>query len=373
MGLVRRGAKSIYLYRTFREGGKVRCCYVGSGLAAVRAARAAAQRRRRRREAQARRRETAREERLLAAARRDEFLTIKAVLDERDRRLWRRFRRRHAGKDRDAKAQIRADLAKFRRELRRQDEQMTGFCGFVDLALELAGYRQHKRGEWRVRRMGTEILPAGGPRGDVRPLTAADRKRATDFIWEWTKRLGRLETEAEAAILQELLDRDPKAAFFMFGADVAESVQGGLILDAFPGEVRQGHREAARLRLRQFKAELAGPEPVSPLVRLAIDRVTTCWLDLHVVELRYHDAVEDFARRPAAPGWPNTGKAMIESLERRLDHAHRRYLSALKALAFIQHRPPAGPVRLRAAAKAGDGGTAEAAVEIERDSSLLSG
>jgi hypothetical protein len=90
--------------------------------------------------------------------------------------------------------------------------------------------------------------------------------------------------------------------------------------------------EAATRRLAALKAELAGPG-AAPLERLLAERVAACWLQL-------------LAADAAAAGAMESGPGREAQALRRQREAHRRYLTALAALATVQRflpRPePAG-------------------------------
>ena len=87
--------------------------------------------------------------------------------------------------------------------------------------------------------------------------------------------------------------------------------------------VRLDDEEKQRLAtLELLRGELAGPNP-APLERLLIERVVTCWLQLHYLEL-------------LRAGQDNLSLAQMTFWERCLDRSQNRYLSALKALALVR-------------------------------------
>jgi hypothetical protein len=77
-------------------------------------------------------------------------------------------------------------------------------------------------------------------------------------------------------------------------------------------------REAVLKKLAEMRAELAGPDP-TPLELQIVERIVLSWLAVHDAELQASDA-EDH----------------VDYWQRRIDHAHRRHLSAIKALATIR-------------------------------------
>src|SRR5262249_8806901 len=81
-------------------------------------------------------------------------------------------------------------------------------------------------------------------------------------------------------------------------------------------------RESLTRKLELLRGELAGPNP-APLERLLVERVVTCWLQLHYLELLH--ASQDTLSLVQRTCW-----------ERCLDRAQNRYLSALKTLALVR-------------------------------------
>jgi hypothetical protein len=92
-------------------------------------------------------------------------------------------------------------------------------------------------------------------------------------------------------------------------------------------------QEAIPRNLKAMREEVAGQNP-SPLERLLAERITVCWL-----ELQYFEAI--YAQ--------NLGKLTITQSDyhqRRIDTAHRRYLSSIKALAQIRKLGPAVQINI---------------------------
>src|SRR5262249_36627706 len=93
-------------------------------------------------------------------------------------------------------------------------------------------------------------------------------------------------------------------------------------------------RDALLRKLELLRAELGGPGP-SPLERLLVERAVTCWLPLHLDDLRL------------AQGEDRMTLHQGEYNRRGRDRAHRRYLSALQALAAVRKlAPPALQVNI---------------------------
>jgi hypothetical protein len=73
---------------------------------------------------------------------------------------------------------------------------------------------------------------------------------------------------------------------------------------------------------REVAAQLAGPDP-SPIERSLAVTAALCWCDL-----RYRECLD----------YMSTDRTIVQAdhADRRLDHSHRRYVSALKTLAQVR-------------------------------------
>jgi hypothetical protein len=100
--------------------------------------------------------------------------------------------------------------------------------------------------------------------------------------------------------------------------NVAKHIQQRLIAKFSPDPA---HREVVSCTTDQLRSELNGPNP-SPLESLLVERIITCWLHLHYLEMLQTGEQDALATR--------------EYLERSIDRAHKRYLSAIKALATVR-------------------------------------
>jgi hypothetical protein len=92
--------------------------------------------------------------------------------------------------------------------------------------------------------------------------------------------------------------------------------------------------EATRRKAEQLRAELAGPGP-SPLERLLVERIVSCWLQTNYADAAYAQL------KGASP-------AQHTAALRRQNSARQRYLQAAKALATVRKllRPSLSPVDL---------------------------
>jgi hypothetical protein len=110
----------------------------------------------------------------------------------------------------------------------------------------------------------------------------------------------------------------------ILGGDLAKRVQQGLIA-RFKSKGNLPNpllRESVTRKLELLRGELAGPKP-APLERLLVERVVTCWLHLHSLELLY--ASQDHLILTQMTWW-----------ERCLDRAQKRYLSSIKTLVLVR-------------------------------------
>jgi hypothetical protein len=82
-------------------------------------------------------------------------------------------------------------------------------------------------------------------------------------------------------------------------------------------------REAVHAKLAAMRKELLGADP-TPVERLLVERVVTCWLQVQDADIRYAVGRKDLTLQQA------------EFHQRRMDAANRRYLAALRTLALVR-------------------------------------
>jgi hypothetical protein len=104
------------------------------------------------------------------------------------------------------------------------------------------------------------------------------------------------------------------------GGDLAERVERSLV-DAVVGDDLI-LREAVLQDLDRLRIKLAGLEP-TPVERLLVQRIVTCWLYLQFAELR-------------AAHVRSACDAQAEFLQRQVDRAQRRFFSAVRTLAAVR-------------------------------------
>ncbi len=134
--------------------------------------------------------------------------------------------------------------------------------------------------------------------------------------------------EEALPVLRKVLDKAPRIARFV---DLASNVERSIVEKMSGDDVFT--QEAIPRNLKAMRGEIAGENP-SPLERLLAERITVCWL-----ELRYFQAIYT----------QNLGNFSIiqgDYHQRRIDKAHRRYLSSIKALAQIRKMGPAVQINI---------------------------
>lgn len=193
--------------------------------------------------------------------------------------------------------------------MRQGEAALNAFCGALDAvvsdAMTRAGYHRHKRGNWRKRRANQTIMskPKTLAKTDARPTVASAMKSNSDAV----------------ALLDEMDDE--------FCSDIAN-----VRALAFEGMVQscgggcELTREAHRRQLDKAAREVAGHNP-TPLETQLAARVALCELSVARMEQIYANCL--------LKGM-GSGVTFWEVASRQLDAAHRRHLSAVKALASIR-------------------------------------
>jgi hypothetical protein len=224
-----------------------------------------------------------------------------------------------AERDEDARAERAGEMAAWRAERGRLEEEDRAFAEYFDRVealasamLTAAGYHRPKR-QWRKRRVDANTTtPAPGEKVEAPP-----KGRET------------------AALLERAMAGDPTCGKLL-DALMELPDRGGKIIAAFgnlPNYARQvvieqvaGEnllvRAAVDGRMDRLAAELAGPDP-TPIERLLAERAAYCWLTLWKYEHHLANAKDLPSRRE-------------EFHHRRIDAAHRRYMSSLRTLAQIR-------------------------------------
>ena len=147
---------------------------------------------------------------------------------------------------------------------------------------------------------------------DAPPTTAPTDRPGLDLLRRAE------EGDAEAAkLVREGLSRESLARIGSLVHNAEHS-----IIDRMMGKNLLA-RDSASAQLAVLKADLCGPDP-SPLERLLVDRIALTWLQLQYFETVYTQSLGELTI------------AQADSQQRRIDAAHRRYLSAIRTLAQVR-------------------------------------
>jgi hypothetical protein len=177
----------------------------------------------------------------------------------------------------------------------------------AEAVMVAAGFHRHNRGEWR-RRMGikkSDGVAASAPAENLDPATLLRRASKGD--------------EDCLPQLRKLLAEGPRGIVEAYGSP-AQWCRDQLVQKAAGNNL--AIQEASERKLKALVAELAGPDP-TPIERLLAERAAVCWWLVHEYERRY-------AAESSMP------IIRADYQQRRLDRAHRRFLTALKTLATVR-------------------------------------
>jgi hypothetical protein len=137
--------------------------------------------------------------------------------------------------------------------------------------------------------------------------------------------------ERAALDIRKILDGSPDLAWrFINGpGKLAESA----MIDTFTRDDDLSSKELLKHQLESMRIEVAGQNP-SPLERLLAERVVATWLEVQLFSGLY------------AMGMKNETRSQGDYRQKRLDRAHRRHLSAVKAMAQIRKMGPAVQINI---------------------------
>jgi len=159
-------------------------------------------------------------------------------------------------------------------------------------------------------------------------LAPARRRELLDQLREVMEDANDGDEEALSKVKEIFREAPGMARIF---ADMAGEAERGLVKRLTGGDPVV--REALPVRLKAMRKELAGADP-SVLERLLAERIVACWLQVQYAEIIY------------AQNLGSMNMAQGEYHQRRLDKLHRRYLSAIKALAQIRKMGPAVQINI---------------------------
>jgi hypothetical protein len=131
--------------------------------------------------------------------------------------------------------------------------------------------------------------------------------------------------------LREILDTSPDLAWRLIKGPgkIAEDA----LINEFTRDGDLASKELLKHQLESMRMEVAGQNP-SPLERLLAERIVATWLQVQLFDAYY------------AYGTKGGTITQDEFRQKRLDRAHRRYLSAVKTLAQIRKMGPAVQINI---------------------------
>lgn len=160
-----------------------------------------------------------------------------------------------------------------------------------------------------------------GARNGDRPEAGSEPKSArADELMEVLRRADQGDKSCLPA-LRALLDSGSSRAELIEAYGSPAGWMEGRLIQQSAGK-NLAMKEAMTRKLENLRAELSGPSP-TPLEKLLVDRAVLCWFVVHTYEARYENASDMTIRQG-------------EYHQRRIDKAHARFLSAVKALAVVR-------------------------------------
>jgi hypothetical protein len=130
--------------------------------------------------------------------------------------------------------------------------------------------------------------------------------------------------------LREILNAAPSLARELL--DPAKVAEWSAV-DLYSSKEDLLDQEAIPRVLAEMRSELEGEKP-TPLERLLVERVAATWLQVQSYETLYAQNVRKM------------GLALGEHHQRRIDRAHNRHLSAVRALAQVRKMGPAVQINI---------------------------
>lgn len=145
----------------------------------------------------------------------------------------------------------------------------------------------------------------------------ATRPTDAEALRQLIERAQNGDTKALPALRKKL---EAPALVDQLGGDLAQ--QAALTLIRATAGKNLVCQEALSRKVELLQAELSGPNP-TPLERLLSERIVACWLQVYEADVRFAQANE------LSLPWD-------DYYQRRMDRAHKRYLSAIKTLATVR-------------------------------------
>jgi hypothetical protein len=145
-----------------------------------------------------------------------------------------------------------------------------------------------------------------------------EKKKA--LLDDFSSRVDRAE-EGDPEALALMVEYMEGAPGWVANNDLAANAERALIRH-IAGEKQPLVKEIFEMRQKQLRQEMAGEEP-SPLEKMLIRRVSVCWLQAYHADSLFAQYISE-------------GLRGTEYIQKYQDRAHKRLLSAVKALAQVR-------------------------------------
>ncbi len=225
------------------------------------------------------------------------------------------------------------------------------FCADIETitraALLAAGFRRHKRGEWR--KNVNQKLPQKSnsaavqhykdravgrpPDPNLSAMTQGERDARGATVERFSELVKKAEKGDKKAVpdIREILEENPDLAWrYIDFARIAE----WHFTERMSKDKDFASKEVLKRQLAAMREEIAGENP-SPLERLLAERIVLTWQQIQLFEGLYASGM--FKGGTISQG---------NYYQKRLDHTYRRHLSAIRTLAQIRKLGPAIQVNI---------------------------
>ncbi len=193
--------------------------------------------------------------------------------------------------------------------------------------------------EGRASKDGVALLPyrdrpVGRPaEADLPSMTQEEREAYRETVGKLRDLVKKAEKGTKKAVpeIREILNEHPQLSWKLM--DLSRLTEGQFI-EKMTRDEDLASKETMKRQLACMREEVAGDNP-SPLERLLAERVAATWLQVQVFEGVYASSM--FKSMTIAQG---------DYHQRRIDKAHKRHLSAVRALAQIRKMGPAVQINI---------------------------
>jgi hypothetical protein len=175
---------------------------------------------------------------------------------------------------------------------------------------ELAGYHRHARGHWRKKRQKTEMAE---PK-TLSKITPPSKGDVSEFVALAQRGDPEAARQALALVRGNENERELIGVFVDVGAKLQRHMAEQMGLKG-PFLARAFERQLEIMR------EDLGATNAPALEKMLIERVISCWLQVGQIETEMANQAHP---------------QLLEALDRRLQRAHKRHLTAIKALADVR-------------------------------------